>query len=82
MSKKKNPIEISFINEPDAEFVTGSMVHIKTEKHNILLDAGFYQSSDVLTDYRINNRSLKSLKIKDIGFHDGDWRLLTITNKI
>ena len=23
-----------------------------------------------------------TIKIKDIGFHDGDWRLLTITNKI
>ena len=68
MAKKKNSIEISFINEPAAEVVTGSMVHIKTEKHNILLDAGFYQSADVLEDYRINNRTLKSLKIKDIDY--------------
>lgn len=68
MAKKRNPIEISFINEPAAEVVTGSMVHIRTEKHNILLDAGYYQSADVLEDYRVNNRSLKSLKIKDIDY--------------
>ena len=68
MSKKRNPIEISFINEPAAEVVTGSMVHIKTENHNILLDAGFYQSADITEDYRINNRTLKSLKMKDIDY--------------
>lgn len=68
MQKKKSPIEISFINEPAAEVVTGSMVHIKTEKHNILLDAGFYQSADIMEDYRINNRTLKSLKMKDIDY--------------
>lgn len=68
MSKKRNPIEISFINEPASEVVTGSMVHIKTENHNILLDAGFYQSADVMEDYRINNRTLKSLKMKDIDY--------------
>lgn len=68
MAKKKTPIEISFINEPAAEVVTGSMVHIKTENHNILLDAGFYQSADIMEDYRINNRTLKSLKMKDIDY--------------
>ena len=68
MSKKREPIEISFINEPAAEVVTGSMVHIKTENHNILLDAGFYQSADIMEDYRINNRTLKSLKMKDIDY--------------
>jgi metallo-beta-lactamase family protein len=68
MSKKRTPIEISFVNEPAAEVVTGSMVHIKTENHNILLDAGFYQSADIMEDYRINNRTLKSLKMKDIDY--------------
>ena len=68
MSKRKNPIEISFINEPASEVVTGSMVHIKTGNHNILLDAGFYQSADIMEDYRINNRTLKSLKMKDIDY--------------
>ena len=68
MAKKKTPIEISFINEPAAEVVTGSMVHIKTENHNILLDAGFYQSADIAEDYRINNRTLKSLKMKEIDY--------------
>lgn len=68
MAKKKSPIEISFINEPAAEVVTGSMVHIKTGKHNILLDAGFYQSSNILDDYKINNRTLKSLKMKNIDY--------------
>lgn len=68
MAKKKTPIEISFINEPAAEIVTGSMVHVKTENYNILLDAGFYQSADIAEDYRINNRTLKSLKMKDIDY--------------
>ena len=68
MAKKKSSIEISFVNEPAAEVVTGSMVHIKTENYNILLDAGFYQSADILEDYRINNRTLKSLKMKDIDY--------------
>lgn len=68
MSKRRNPIEISFVNEPAAEVVTGSMVHIKTENYNILLDAGFYQSADIIEDYRINNRTLKSLKMKDIDY--------------
>jgi metallo-beta-lactamase family protein len=68
MPKKKSSIEISFVNEPAAEVVTGSMVHIKTEQHNILLDAGFYQSADIVEDYRINNRTLKSLKMKDIDY--------------
>ena len=68
MSKKRNPIEIIFTNEPAAEVVTGSMVHIKTENHNVLLDAGFYQSADIMEDYRINNRTLKSLKMKDIDY--------------
>ena len=68
MAKKRNPIEVSFVNEPAAEVVTGSLVHIKTDKYNILLDAGYYQSADVLEDYRVNNRTLKSLKVKDIDY--------------
>lgn len=68
MAKKRTPIEISFVNEPAAEVVTGSMVHVKTENYNILLDAGFYQSADMIEDYRINNRTLKLLKMKDIDY--------------
>ena len=68
MAKKKNPILISFVNEPAAETVTGSLVHIQVGKYNILLDAGFYQSANVLEDYKINNRTLKSLKMKNIDY--------------
>ena len=38
---QKNPIQISFMDSPSSENVTGSSVYIKTPNHDILLDAGF-----------------------------------------
>ena len=57
---------ISFVDEPAADGVTGSMVYIKTPKHKILLDAGFYQSNNMKKDYEVNNRTFKSFKYKEI----------------
>lgn len=64
--KKKQDILISFIDEPAAEGVTGSMVYVETPNHKILLDAGFYQSNDIRVDYSINNRDFRGFKIKQI----------------
>ena len=65
---KKNPIEISFVDSPSSENVTGSSVYIKTPNHNILLDAGFVQTNDLKKDYKTNTRSFKNFKIKDLDF--------------
>lgn len=64
--KKKQNILVSFIDEPAAEGVTGSLVYVETPNHKILLDAGFYQSNDTKTDYDINNRCFKGFKLKQI----------------
>ena len=64
--KKKQNILVSFIDEPAAEGVTGSLVYVETPKHKILLDAGFYQSNDIKKDYNINNRCFKGFKLKQI----------------
>lgn len=68
MPKKKinNDIMISFIDEPAAEQVTGSMIYIKTPKHDIIVDAGLAQSNDRLEDFVINNRKFKEFKSKKI----------------
>lgn len=67
MSKKKDKdIMISFVDEPAAEQVTGSMVYIKTPNHNILVDAGIAQSNDKYDDFLINNRKFKEFKSKNI----------------
>lgn len=64
--KKKQNITVSFIDEPAADGVTGSLVYVETPKHKILLDAGFYQSNDTKADYDINNRCFKGFKLKQI----------------
>ena len=56
IKKRKQNITVSFIDEPAATGVTGSLVYVETPKHKILLDAGFYQSNDTKEDYDINNR--------------------------
>lgn len=65
---KKNPIEISFVDSPSSENVTGSSVYIKTPNHNILLDAGFVQTNDLKKDYKTNTRTFKNFKVKDLDF--------------
>lgn len=66
IKKKKQNIKVSFIDEPAATGVTGSLVYVETPNHKILLDAGFYQSNDTKEDYDINNRSFKGFKLKQI----------------
>jgi len=68
LKKLKDFLEISFVDEPAAEDVTGSMVLIKTEHHNILIDAGFYQSNNIKKDYYVNSRNLKNIKVKEIDY--------------
>lgn len=66
IKKKKQNITVSFVDEPAATGVTGSLVYVETPKHKILLDAGFYQSNDTKEDYDINNRSFRGFKLKQI----------------
>lgn len=68
MGRKKDKIQISFVDSISAEHVTGSMIYIKTENHNILVDAGMFQSNDKLHDYLSNSRRLKEFKAKDIDY--------------
>ena len=65
MSKKGN-MSIEFIG-PNSEDVTGSMTLIKSKGLNILLEAGIYQSSDVLEEYKVNNRNL-NISVKKIDY--------------
>lgn len=64
--KRKQDIIVSFVDEPAATGVTGSLVYVETPNHKILLDAGFYQSNDTKEDYDINNRNFKGFKLKQI----------------
>lgn len=64
--KKKDKITVSFIDEPASEDVTGSMLFISTPNHNILLDAGLYQSNNRYHDFLVNNRKFHRFKPKDI----------------
>lgn len=63
---QKNPIQISFMDSPSSENVTGSSVYIKTPNHDILLDAGFVQTNDLRKDYQMNTRAFKNFKVKDL----------------
>ena len=69
LGKKKDKdsgIVISFVDEPASEQVTGSMIYIKTSTHNILVEAGLSQTSDMKLDYLTNNRKFKEFKPKNI----------------
>lgn len=66
MSKKKDKITVSFIDEPASEDVTGSGVLIKTPNHTILLDYGLAQSNNKYDDFLVNNRKTKEFKAKDV----------------
>lgn len=63
---KDDGIFISFVDEPASEQVTGSMIYIKTNNHNILVEAGCVQSNNVKEDYLTNNRKFKEFKPKNI----------------
>lgn len=64
--KKQSNIDISFVDEPASEDVTGSMLYIKTPKHQILLDAGLHQTNDRYEDFLVNNRKFRGFKPKNI----------------
>lgn len=66
MSKKKDKITVSFIDEPASDDVTGSGVLVKTPNHTILLDYGLAQSNSKYDDFLINNRKTKEFKAKDV----------------
>lgn len=66
LGKKKENIEISFVDEYASEDVTGSCVYIKTPNHKILLDCGLAQSNDKYEDYLKNSRKPKMYKAKEI----------------
>ena len=65
--KNKKASTLMFEDGMNAGFVTGSLIYLKTEHHNILLEAGLFQgSNDIYEDYKINSRVFKSFKPKDI----------------
>ena len=65
-TKKDDGILVSFVDEPASEQVTGSMIYIKTSRHNILVEAGLSQTNNTKNDYLTNNRKFKEFKPKDI----------------
>lgn len=81
MKKKQNNIKISFVDEPAAMDVTGSMVYVKTDTHNILIDVGLHQSNSKYDDLLVNRRRFKEFKPKDIDYifidhsHTDHWGL-------
>ena len=67
MSKTKNKIRVSFVGT-NAEDVTGSCIHIKTDTKQILLECGLYQScGSLLNSYKVNSAKFK-FKPKDIDY--------------
>lgn len=82
MKKKQNNIKISFVDEPAAMDVTGSMIYVKTDAHNILIDAGLHQSNSKYDDLLVNRRRFKEFKSKDIDYifishsHTDHWGLV------
>lgn len=66
--KKQSNITISFVDAPASEDVTGSMLYIRTPKHQILTDAGLRQTNDRYEDFLVNNRKFRGFKPKNIDF--------------
>ena len=63
---KKNRLKVEFIGM-NADNVTGSMTVIQDKGLTILLEAGLYQSNDIVGDYKVNNRNL-NLNLKKVDF--------------
>lgn len=64
---KKNQIRVSFVGN-NAEGVTGSCSHIRTDIYQILLECGLHQSCTTpLNDYKINSAPFK-FKSRDINY--------------
>lgn len=69
MSKKKDKnhgISISFVDDVASEQVTGSLIYIKTNSHNLIIEAGLSQTNNLKNDYLTNNRKFKEFKPKNI----------------
>ncbi len=66
IAKKKYKIEVSFVDEPASEGVTGSMVYVSTPNHNLLIECGMHQSNNSKKDYEVNSRNYKEFKPKEI----------------
>ena len=54
---KKDKLKVEFIGM-NADNVTGSLTLIQDKGLTILLEAGLYQSNDIVGDYKVNNRNL------------------------
>lgn len=66
IAKKKDKIEVSFVDEPASEGVTGSMVYVSTPNHNLLIEAGMHQGNNIKHNYDVNSRNYKEFKPKEI----------------
>ena len=66
--RNKSKINISFVDEPASEDVTGSAILVTTPNHKILLDFGLSQSNDKYEDFLTNSRRTKEFKAKEIDF--------------
>ena len=64
MSKSKSKVKISFVGH-SAEQVTGSMYLVEYKNETTMLDCGFVQTSNKLTQWQMNNENYK-FKVKDI----------------
>ena len=68
MAKKKDSVEISFVDSYSSMDVTGSNIFVKTPNYKILLDCGAKQSNDRVKDYLDNKRKTKEYKPKELDF--------------
>lgn len=76
---KDEKLKIEFIGS-NADNVTGSMTWIHDKEFSFLIEAGLFQSNDLLGDYRINNRnfefSVKKLDFIILGHIHADHSML------
>ena len=63
---KKDKLKIEFVGM-NADNVTGSMTLIQDKNLSILIEAGLFQSNDIVGDYKVNNRNL-NFNIKKLDF--------------
>lgn len=63
---KKDKLKIEFIGM-NADNVTGSLTLVQDNDLSILLEAGLFQSNDIVGDYKVNNRNL-NFNVKKLDF--------------
>lgn len=68
MAKKRDSVEVSFVDSYSSMDVTGSNIFVKTPHYKILLDCGAKQSNDKKQDYLDNKRKTKEYKPKELDF--------------